>query len=103
MTDLPPRTALIEGHRDGETYEVKFDLTRLNRQARAVYDLMRDGRWRTLSEIEHEIGEPQPSISARLRDLRKVQFGCHKIERRRRGDRIAGCFEYRIFVLREAH
>ena len=70
-----------DGHRDGETYDPGRDLARLNRQAAAVYELMQDKHWRTLAEIALATGEPEPSISARLRDLRKDRFGGFVVER----------------------
>jgi hypothetical protein len=36
---------------DGETFDENRDGARLSGQAKAVYDLMRDGRWRTLRRI----------------------------------------------------
>lgn len=67
--------------RDGETYDHERDGARLNRQAHAVYALMRDQRWRTLAEIAERLGEPEASVSARLRDLRKEKFGGFLVER----------------------
>ena len=55
-----------------------------------------NSRWRTLAEIEAACGDPQASISARLRDFRKVEFGEHAVERRRRGVGYRGLFEYRV-------
>jgi hypothetical protein len=57
---------------------------------------MNDGQWRTLAEIEEITEDPQASISARLRDLRKERFGEHEVARRRRGSGQRGLFEYRI-------
>ena len=51
----------LEGHRDGKTYEAEFDYDRLNRQQKAVYDVMKDGHWRTLRAISLLT---QPSDSA---------------------------------------
>ena len=42
---------------------------------------MSDSRWRTLSSISGITGDPESSISARLRDMRKPRFGSHIIER----------------------
>ena len=81
---------------DGETYEPGFDYERLGRQWKAVYSLMSDGKWRTLFEVEAILGFPPQSISARLRDFRKAKFGGHEVERRYRGDRVNGLFEYRL-------
>ena len=58
---------------------------------------MIDGEWRTLSEIEFITGDPQASISAQLRHLRKERFGGYLVELRSRGDRENGLFEYRLF------
>lgn len=50
-------------------------------QLQSVWDVMRDRQWHTLSEIAERAGCPQASASARLRDLRKVEFGGRCIER----------------------
>ena len=57
---------------------------------------MRDGAWRTLDEISVAVGAPPASVSARLRDLRKEKFGAHLVERRSRGERGRGLYEYRV-------
>lgn len=81
---------------DGATYVAQFDRSRLNAQARRVYDVVSDGKWRTLREIANETGDPEASVSARLRDLRKEKFGAHEVDRRRRGEESRGIFEYRL-------
>lgn len=81
---------------DGTTYEAEHDYVRLTGQNHQVFALMKDGRWRTLAEIELATRFGQASISARLRDLRKKKFGGWLVERRRRGIPSAGLFEYRI-------
>lgn len=48
---------------DGETYDREFDHERLGAQAMRVWDVVKDGEWRTLAEIEHFTGDPQASIS----------------------------------------
>lgn len=70
------------------------DFDRLCGQIRRIYDLMKDGFWRSLAEIERETGDPQASVSAQLRHLRKSRFGGHKIEKRRRDG--SGTWEYRL-------
>jgi len=82
----------------GRTYDPEFDRDRLNAQLKRVYDLMHDGAWRTLSEIAAATGDPQASVSARLRDLRKDRFGGFMVERRSRGERARGLFEYSLRV-----
>ena len=77
----------------GTTFNHTFDAERLACQARKVYDLMRDSQWRTLSEIRELISQPEASISARLRDLRKLGL---TVERRRRGNPKQGIHEYRV-------
>ena len=82
---------------DGETFEADHDEARLSAQLERVRALMADGAWRTLSEIAAATGDGSDAgISARLRDLRKPRFGAYVVERRPRGDRGRGVFEYRV-------
>jgi hypothetical protein len=80
---------------DGETYERERDHDRLRRQLTRVLAAMRDQAWHTLAELERATGDPQPSISARLRDLRKDKFGGYVIERTYVSD---GLWQYRLVV-----
>lgn len=89
--DLRPRF-------DGETYDPAFDQARLEKQIGRVWACMRDGAWRTLSEIQRVTGDQQASISAQLRHLRKARFGGYQVEKRVRGDRAHGLYEYRVVV-----
>lgn len=70
-------------HFDGATFDATLDLSRLNAQMRRVYGVMQDGEWLSLREISQKTGDPEASISARLRDLRKERFGGFNVERRR--------------------
>ncbi len=86
---------------DGSTYEPKFDASRLRGEMARVYHCMKGntykhGHWFTLREISGFTGDPEASISARLRDLRKAKFGAHTVNRRRRGDPSRGVFEYQL-------
>lgn len=91
---------------DGSTYEPSLDRARLSTLARAVYDLMIDGEWRTLSEIQADLWNHPPEgtqvrgteggIGARLRDFRKDRWGNHTVDRRRRGYEPRGIFEYKL-------
>jgi hypothetical protein len=83
---------------DGPAYESKYDHKRLTGQLQRVYNLMKDGRWRTLSEIADATKDPHASISAQLRHLRKERFGAHTVNRRARGERVNGLFEYSLVV-----
>jgi hypothetical protein len=65
----------------------------------AVFDCMKDGRWRTLAEIHANVrGGSEASISARLRDFRKRQWGQNTVNRRRRGEAALGIHEYQLIV-----
>ena len=88
----PPRTPAY----GGETFDPASDTKRLNRQCLAVFNLMRDGRWRTPEEIEATTGIGWASASARLRDLRKPRFGGFLVDRQPKGDAARGLFQYRL-------
>jgi hypothetical protein len=81
---------------DGPVYEPVHDQARLTGQLRRVFEVMADARWRTLAEIEAITGDPPASISAQLRHLRKRQFGSFIVDKRARGDRAIGLWEYRL-------
>jgi hypothetical protein len=87
---VPPETV---AHFDGETYAPRRDYGRLHAQLTRVYAILRDGTWHTLPELARKTGDPEASISARIRDLRKVKFGGRTIQRRY-VDR--GLHEYRM-------
>jgi hypothetical protein len=81
----------------GETYDREIDGRRLLSQLESVRRLMvtTSPRWWTLGELHAYLGYPEASISARLRDLRKVKFGSYRIERRRRIP-LRGTWEYAL-------
>ena len=81
---------------DGSTYVQESDQHRLTGQLLRIFELMSDGRWRTLAEIEQATADPQASISAQLRNLRKPRFGNYNIDKRRRGESTSGLFEYQL-------
>ena len=83
---------------NGSDYVPEFDQNRLTGQIRRIYTLMKDGRFRTLSEIEAATGDPQASISAQIRHLKKERFGSHVVNKRRRGDPTQGLFEYQLNI-----
>jgi hypothetical protein len=88
--------SLAEAQPDGDTYTPELDRVRLGAQAQRVLDLMLDGRWRTLAEISEQTHDPEASVSARLRDLRKPAHGGYIIDRRSRGNPEHGHYEYRL-------
>jgi hypothetical protein len=77
-TGPPTGTMILEKTRD--QFEDPDEGVRLGTQAQAVYSLMLDGNWRSLRDIAEDTGFPEASISARLRDLRKPEFGGLRVE-----------------------
>jgi hypothetical protein len=72
-----------------------LDHGRLAQQRVAVWNFMESGGWHTLAEISAATGAPEASVSARLRDLRKLRFGQHLVEREYvEGSR--GLYQYRL-------
>ena len=87
---------LLKGEFDGPDYQHALDFSRLTGQIERIFTTMADKQWRTLREIESITNDPQASISAQLRHLRKPKFGNHQLHKRRRGDRTKGLFEYSL-------
>ena len=94
---------LFDGIRfDGDDYVPSRDDVRLGAQIGRVFAVMNMGRWLTLSEVRRNIEDnfgkhdPEASISAQLRHLRKERFGGHMIEKRHRGPAKNGLYEYRL-------
>lgn len=85
-------------HFNGPTYAPLFDHARLTKQFDRVFAAASDGKWRTLRELADATGDPESSISAQLRHARKPRFGSHTVEKRPRGDRGLGLYEYRLVV-----
>jgi hypothetical protein len=68
--------------RDGATYDHARDARRLAGQHNRVLAVLQDGEEHTLAEISRRTKDPEASVSARIRDLRKERFGGHTIHRR---------------------
>lgn len=66
---------------DGADYTPERDDVRLTGQRLRIWDVMSDGKWRTLKEISNVTGDPESSISAQLRHLRKPRFGGYEVNR----------------------
>jgi len=80
---------------DGETYVSERDKKRLLQQIDRIRKFMvSPSGWKTLGEIEKNTGEPQASISAQLRNLRKKNFGAWVLEKRIRNG--SNTWEYRL-------
>lgn len=97
-----PRLPLWEGPTpepvirfDGADYQPARDDARLTAQQQRIFDLMKDGIWRTLHEIHYLTGAPEASVSAQLRHLRKARFGGHELQKEYIGD---GLYRYRVIV-----
>lgn len=76
----------------GETFDIVRDGKRLNAQLARVYDCLVNGEWRTLDEIHAVTSDPPASISARYRDLVKLNIPMEKQYVRR------GLWRYRMLT-----
>jgi len=88
----------LKFYADGLTYSQQDDKDRLKSQFSRVKKLMRDGEWRTLTDIQQAVGGSEAGISARLRDLRKSRNGTNLVDKRRRGAPGDGLYEYRLTI-----
>lgn len=78
---------------NGADYNHARDASRLTAQHERVLAVMQDHKPHTLSEIADITGDPEASVSAQLRHLRKPRFGGHKIEKTYLG---AGLYAYQL-------
>lgn len=67
----------------------------MEKQLGLVWAAAVGGSWRTLRELADRAGGSEAGVSARLRDLRKPEFGAYVVERRRR-EGCANLWEYRV-------
>jgi hypothetical protein len=94
MTQLTIEDYLNAARFEGPSDNAR-DCYRLCGQILRVYDALYDGQWLTLAEIHQITGDPEASISAQIRHLRKYRFGAHDIQKRRRND--GNQWEYRLW------
>jgi hypothetical protein len=80
---------------EGDDYNHERDSDRLTGQLLRIFEVVKDSRWRTLKEIALLTGDPEASISAQLRHLRKPRFGSHEVEKQY-VDR--GLYKYRVLI-----
>lgn len=66
---------------NGVDYQPPRDNPRLTRQYTRVFNYMKDGRWRTLRAIAETTNDPEASVSAQLRHMRKPRFGGHTVNK----------------------
>jgi hypothetical protein len=78
---------------DGDDYNHERDSERLTGQLLRIFEVVKDSKWRTLKEIAMLTGDPEASISAQLRHLRKPRFGSYEVEKQHI-DR--GLYKYRV-------
>lgn len=88
---------------DGSDYVPLQDNKRLSAQVVRIWRVMASGHWYTLREIAEITGDGESSISAQLRHLRKDRFGGHTIEKRIRGERHNGLYEYKLIPNSKQH
>ncbi len=96
--DGSPNYVPPEADFNGSDYSPAIDNKRLRGQLLRIFELMKDGKWRTLNEIEAGTGDPAASISAQLRHLRKKRYGSHTLNKQPRGERAHGLYEYSLIV-----
>lgn len=80
---------------DGADIVPERDNKRLTKQYDAIFNLMKDGKWRTLNQIASQLGYPEASISAQLRHCRKPRNGGHTLNRKYVGD---GLYKYQLII-----
>lgn len=68
---------------DKGTFDNVVDGPRTSSQRKQIEALMNDGVWRTLAAIAAHTGASEAGASARLRDLRKKEYGARTVERKR--------------------
>lgn len=83
---------------DGADYNHELDHVRLKGQIKRIFLFMKFGAWHTLQQIAAATGDPEASVSAQLRNLRKDRFGGHTVEKERTGNPEHGHYRYRLIV-----
>lgn len=78
---------------NGPEYDPARDNGRLTKQIGRVYVAAFGETWYTIAELAAKTGDPENSVSAQLRHLRKPRFGGYTVERRSRRGPL---FEYRV-------
>jgi hypothetical protein len=79
----------------GSNYDHERDAPRLTTQHGRIFNVMKDAIPRTLKEIAALTGDPESSISAQLRHMKKERFGGHAIEKGYLGN---GLYTYKLIV-----
>jgi hypothetical protein len=87
QTGLRNAVKLVSQVLDGVTGQPPFNQVTGETQLDRVLGVLQDYSWHPLGEIAFRTGDTTASVSARIRDLRKLRFGNHIIDRRRLPDR----------------
>lgn len=74
----------------GSDIDQERDGNRLKKQIWRIYELMKDQKWRSLSEISKLANAPEASASAQLRNLKKLG---HKLNKKHLGH---GFYKYQL-------
>ena len=78
---------------DGADIDQERDEPRLNRQMNIIRTRMENAGWLSVQQISRELGYPETSVSAQIRNLRKDKFGGRYVERRYQGN---GLYEFKL-------
>lgn len=81
---------------NGADYNSEEDYNRLTGQMQRVFAVMIDRQWRDLQTIAEKCGDPETSVSAQMRNLRKDRFGGHTVLKKRVGKPGSGHYEYQL-------
>lgn len=94
-----PRDGDIRSHQpykfSGADYVPLRDYKRLKGKLLVIFNIMADGKWRTLARISKLSGSPEASVSSQLRNLRKKEFGRHTVLREYIG---RGLYRYKLII-----
>ena len=78
---------------DGDDYVADRDNARLTNQIDKVRMYMENAGYLTVKQIAADLKQPEPSVSAQIRNLRKDRFGARTVNREYRGD---GCYAFKL-------
>lgn len=79
----------------GPLFDEAIDGERIEKQMDRIRGVLLSHAWLSLAQLANATGDPEASISAQIRHLRKPRFGGHTIEKRRRQPE-GGTWEYRM-------
>jgi hypothetical protein len=93
MKAVPSFSDIVRAANEADCPPEKLDTSQWGSQLKSVYEVTKDGRWRSLAEIAFHAKAPEASVSARLRDLRRKGLDVQK-----RKAREGGLYEYRLIA-----